>query len=305
MQQLQQQLGQGTSKDSTPSQTSGFEAAFGDDPFGTNTLDDGFGDFVAFPTTPSQDDGFGSFADFGDASHATEMTTGSGSPSNRQKRPVRVRAKTDSGVSRHTTTTEEPPKIPSFRRNSLGQSNPASMGLSLHSTTTPSSMGNSTTRFRHARNRNGTMTRTRPSEQITKIQESKERRSAIKDSLLGALGGDSSHGEITLDNFLGNDRKSAPRRSINDAVSVHSAPAAIRAPPRSTRRLGSQDGDHHSAGSAGTMLNKSRRYQRRMGSTPSVPAKETLKLDIAELAKQGYIEVQDGKMRLVIDVEPG
>jgi hypothetical protein len=48
-----------------------------------------------------------------------------------------------------------------------------------------------------------------------------------------------------------------------------------------------------------------------MGSTPSVsakesnPAKETLKLDIAELAKQGYIEVQNGKMRLVIDVEPG
>lgn len=314
-----QQQGQGTQKDSQPPQASGFETAFGEDPFSSNRVDDGFGDFVAFPTSQNQDDGFGqnqddgfgSFADFGEASLSGD-TTGA-SPSNREKRPVRVRAKTDTGVTRQSMPSEDlgvaPPKFQSMRRNSLGHANPTSIGISLHSTT-PSSMGNSTTRFRHARNRNGVMTRTRPSEQVTKIQESKDRRSAIKDSLLGALGGDSSHGEITLDNFLGSDRKSAPRRGNNDAASVHSAPAAIRAPPRSTRRLSSQD-DHHSAGSAGTMLNKSRRYQRRMGSTPSGTTKEPsntkepLKLDLAELAKQGYIEVQDGKMRLVIDVEPG
>jgi hypothetical protein len=31
--------------------------------------------------------------------------------------------------------------------------------------------------------------------------------------------------------------------------------------------------------------------------------KELVKLDIAQLAQAGYIEVKDGKMRLVIDVE--
>lgn len=299
--------GHGTPKDSSmPSKASGFDATFGDDPFGSSLVEEGFGDFVTFPTSQSQDDGFGSFGDFGEASHADSTM----SPNSQQKRPVRMRAKTDSGTRHSITEEDRPPKFQSMRRNSLGHSNPTSIGVSLHSTTS-SSMGNSTTRFRHARNRTGAMTRTRPSEQFTKIQESKERRSAIKDSLMGALGGDSSHGEVTLDNFLGNDRKAAPRRSNNDGASVHSAPAAIRAPPRSTRRMSSHD-DTHSAGSGGAMFNKSRRYQRRMGSTTSGSVKEAnsntkepLKLDLAELAKQGYIEVQDGKMRLVIDVEPG
>lgn len=315
-QQLQQQQpSHGILKPSTPTQPSGFEATFGDDPFGSNHVDDGFGDFVAFPVSHNNnnnnnhnnhdhDDGFGAFGDFEETSRSAEN-----SPSNRHKRPIRVRAKTDSAVSRHASFEDDlAPKMPSFRRNSVGHSNPVGLGGSIHSNA--SSAGNSTTRFRHSRNRNGVMTRTRPSEQISKIQESKERRNAIKDSLLGALGGDSSHEEVTLDNFLGGSRKTAQRRG-SDAVSIHSAPAAIRAPPRSTRRLSSHD-DHHSAGSGGVSLTKSKRYQRRMGSASSGSVKETIstttrepfKLDIAELAKQGYLEVQDGKMRLVIDVEP-
>jgi hypothetical protein len=58
------------------------------------------------------------------------------------------------------------------------------------------------------------------------------------------------------------------------------------------------DNDHHTVGHDG-VPSTGRRQQRR--STNQKP--QVLKLDIAELAKQGYLEVHDGKMRLIIDVE--
>ena len=59
------------------------------------------------------------------------------------------------------------------------------------------------------------------------------------------------------------------------------------------------DNDHHTVGHDGVPSTGRRQQQRR--STNQKP--QVLKLDIAELAKQGYLEVHDGKMRLIIDVE--
>ena len=62
------------------------------------------------------------------------------------------------------------------------------------------------------------------------------------------------------------------------------------------------DNDHRTVGYDGAPSSRTgRRHMRR--STPQSPKPQVLKLDIAELAKQGYLEVQDGKMRLIIDVE--
>ena len=113
------------------------------------------------------------------------------------------------------------------------------------------------------------------------MEESDQRRSAIRDSLFAAAGDDSNPAnDISLDNFLSKD-DAKPRRSGRDGEgSVRSA--------RSAPALSHSRGGRRSGG--------------RMSATPQ-KKKEAVKLDIAQLAEAGYIEVQDGKMRLVIDVE--
>jgi hypothetical protein len=124
------------------------------------------------------------------------------------------------------------------------------------------------------RRRDGTVSRQRPSERNHRADQSDRRRGAIEESLFAAVGeeGDPAS-DISLSTFLRHDSGS---QANNGSGSVHSAPAA-------------------------TGGGKSRRYNRRMSSSPK--QQEPLKLDIAQLAKSGYIEVHDGKMRLVIDVE--
>lgn len=313
-----------------------FDAAFGSDPFASNVPqianDDGFGaDFVAFPTDtirPSQaatptsndgfgafddnNDGFGAFADFGEAAAPPVP-----SPTGRQSRSSRVRGRPPSGGTRHASMEEsgfgqQPSSV--RRSNSAGDENENVLGS--HS----SRSSRSITQNRHSRFRNGGSTRLRPSEQQSRLYESNSRRSAIKDSLFGALGEDEvddGGGGISLANFLGEvDKKKGPSRTVaGDSASIHSAPAAIR--PRgdrsSRRSVGGRD--DRSVGSGGALRSStgssSRRHQRRptrgssssVATSPSRKPDQTVKLDIAELAKQGYLEVQDGKMRLVIDVD--
>ena len=278
------------------------------DPFEFGGSGDGFADFGAFPSSnniKNNDDGFGSFGDFGET---TGRASDELSPPGKQRRPPRQR----SAASRESSFDEDQfaRKQQSFRRSSIG-SGTTSLNNSIH-TSASSSAGSNIARFRHSRNRNGAVTRTRPSEQHSRIMESNERRSAIKDSLLGALGGnDGADGKVSLGNFLGDHKtRDGVVRRASDSHSIHSAPAAIR-PPRQSRRAGrslGNDSDNHSAGSEPHLQGKSRRYQRKMAAV-ATPTREsskeggTLKLDIAALVEQGYIEVQDGKMRLVIDVD--
>jgi hypothetical protein len=129
--------------------------------------------------------------------------------------------------------------------------------------------------------RDGTVSRQRPSEINQRADQSDRRRGSVKESLFAAVGeeGDPAS-DISLSTFLRHDRGSQANNGSGSgsvhSASVHSAPAA-------------------SGGG------KSRRYNRRMSASPQ--QKAPLKLDIAQLAKAGYIEVHDGKMRLVIDVE--
>lgn len=275
--------------------------------FGTTASDDGFGDFAAF-SADSHDDGFGNFADLGDTSTPTSGL----SPAGRQKRSPRPRG---SGTTRHASVDEDefPAKErQSFRRGSLGSGSGGNLGGSVHTST--SNGGTSAGRYRRPRTRN-VVSRIRPSEQQARMHESNERRSAIKDSLFGALGEEEeASGDVSLANFLGDDKKKeSSHRRASDSHSIHSAPAAIRPPRNSRRSTRNLFDDHHSAGSEPHMHGKSRRYQRKMGTSSGAapvaketPTKknETLKLDLAALAEQGYLEYQDGKMRLVIDVDP-
>lgn len=144
------------------------------------------------------------------------------------------------------------------------------------------------------------------------MHESNERRSAIKDSLFGALGDeDGQGGEISLDNFFGGETKRTGPRRLSDAGSIHSAPATTRPSTRSSRRMSTSSAASDDLQSAGQLHGKSRRYQRKMvqrGSIKESPTKQQqqgpVKLDIAALAQLGSIEVHEGKMRLVIDVDP-
>jgi hypothetical protein len=86
--------------------------------------------------------------------------------------------------------------------------------------------------------------------------------------------------------------------SVGDNGSVRSAPAALHS--------------HHHHGAPPTPASlsgiKSRRWNKKMMLPPAArdtptKKKEAVKLDIAQLAQAGYIEVKDGKMRLVIDME--
>jgi len=95
----------------------------------------------------------------------------------------------------------------------------------------------------------------------------------------------------------------SPRR-VRDSSSVYSAPTIVVNRQRTTA-VSEQD--------AQTMAPETpRRKQRRQNVLATKkedslvgqkPQQQVLKLDIAELSKQGYLEVQDGKLRLVIDVE--
>jgi hypothetical protein len=297
-----------------PKSPTGFDTtgAFGgdtsaaDDPFGIGAsaaggpVDDAFvTDFAAFPSSNNNDDGFGAFADFGD-------TTNSAFPT--EKRPPRP-----------SRGSAPPPRQASIDEEhaSRNQAKPFRRGSSASSVTSGGA-GSNTSRFRHSRSRNaGMSSRLRPSEFASKQNESNERRSAIKDSLFGALGDeDEANGEVSLDNFFGESKKKDRTiRRASDAGSIHSAPATTRPSRRSTRRLSTGISDDlQSTGSGSLHHSKSRRYQRKMGSAPGgraskeSPTKQQtapVKLDIAALAQLGSLEMQDGKMRLVIDVDPG
>ena len=129
--------------------------------------------------------------------------------------------------------------------------------------------------------RDGMVTRPRASEQRLQRENSGRRRGAVRDSLKGALG-DGDEDEPTLASFLKDEKKSSGgRKQSREIGSVHSAPAI------STGRSSSRRYDRSSG---------SRRDRRKTEEQP-------LKLDIAQLAAAGHIEVVDGKMRLVIDVD--
>lgn len=281
--------------------------AFGDnDPFGIGT---------AAPA--SADDGFGGFADFGGTMAPGEQQENAfaafGGPSAQQQggfdsgfddfahRPPKHRSSAPAHVLEGFDRTSSH-RRGAQRRASLGNS----QGVDNHVPHTP--MNN---RFRLRTNSNGGTRRMRPSEQSKMDRDSSERRSAIKDSLFGALGEDDPNNGVSLGSFLGKTSNGSERGSRRSGASVdgsvHSAPAILRPPLRGSRQRRTSIGAD-SVASGGNMAGKSRRYQRKMGIPPTVrdtPTrhKEPVKLDIAALAEQGYLEVQDGKMRLVIDMD--
>lgn len=156
-----------------------------------------------------------------------------------------------------------------------------------------------TRRLKLSRGRDGRVSRIRPSEQNTRFSKSEERRGKISESLMEAIGADDKSSNTgKLSSFLRQDSNATLGSAEKDLASVQSAPAMIRQRRESRERL------------PATTNGKSRRYNSKMqnvpfqrAATPTSVQKETVKLDIAQLVQAGYFEVQDGKMRLVIDVE--
>jgi len=184
--------------------------------------------------------------------------------------------------------------------------------------------------------KDGRIQRMTSTEQRNRIKHSESRRSAVKDSLFSSLGDidDDDDHNIGLSAFLTENKPKARRRgSASGDASVQSAPAADREHHRQVRRgrraSSSQarafDDDYEPAASP-TGRPKSRRFGgstasksmrrlpssgggvRRSNSAASSASSvgdgvKSLKVDLSELAKQGHLEVVDGKMRLVVDVE--
>ena len=282
---------------------------FGNDGFGSSdafgsTGDDGFGSssgggFASFddkfggPRTPTSggrgklkmgddDDGFGDFEAFG------------GSPFKTQKSPGR------SG-SRNSPSQKESPLSPGMQKHRQKiRSSQASSGFpddnnSLRSGRRSSSGGGSTHSRRSTlvRQRDGQVSRSRHSLQT--FQQSSRRRGNVMESLRDALGDSMHETGPSLGTFFGGEKPSRSRRG-DSGGSVQSAPAMI-ARSSSDRRSRRREGSRKSSSST----------------TPTTVPEDTgaaapkssegVKLDLAELAKAGYLEVQDGKMRLVIDVD--
>lgn len=120
----------------------------------------------------------------------------------------------------------------------------------------------------------------------------------------------------SLDNFLGDAEKMKSPRKGRGSATVNSAPPAgvfnlqRPAPGGLNRRRSCESVSHKDHRDMQNVIpeasprRQSRRQSRRKSDiSPQKP--QVLKLDIAGLAKQGYLEVQDGKLRLVLDVGNG
>jgi hypothetical protein len=187
----------------------------------------------------------------------------------------------DGALSRHSTR---------VRRTGSG-GNEHEMGLSLHASREPRAAN-----VRPSRHRSDASSRLGPSERVSRNDRRKNDQ-------------DTDRASVSLGNYLVDVDKTKGPKKARDNASIHSAPAVIVNRDRSSRSSGRVSlnlhrDDHHTASSV--VHEEPRRHGRRVPSKNSAngpPKHEPLKLDIAELAKQGYLEVHDGKMRLVIDVE--
>jgi hypothetical protein len=242
--------------------------------------------------------GFADFADFGSPSLSSSKMMMNKVP----RSPVTMQPKTQQNK-------RGPPMSPFSSTNSSASPRRAThsaaftddaLASSYHSARS-SAMGASSSRRKSngalVRRRDGTVSRARASEASSRHQKSESRRGAIRDSLFDAIGG-SEEPDISLSSFLRQDSQTS-LGSVGDNGSVRSAPAA----PHSHRH-------HHGAPPtpASSSGIKSRRWNKKMMLPPATrdtptKKKEAVTLDIAQLAQAGYIEVKDGKMRLVIDME--
>lgn len=285
----------------------GFDAAAFDafggngDPFAAAApANDGFGDFADFGGAGATSQQQGASADgFGDdfAGFAQQRT------SSRPPKPSTISGYSSNRPDDHRGHSQHQRQQ---RRGSLdvGSSHGLQQEHSTHSA--------SSTRFRLRSKTNGGMRPIRPSEKNSLVRASSERRSAIQESLFGALGEEDANNGMTLESFLGESSKRGGQRttgggSVSGDASIQSAPALLR-PPLRSRRAAAATGMDSVPTTPNSLAGKSRRYQRKMGLTPAArdtptKHKEPMKLDIAALAEQGYLEVQDGKMRLVIDMD--
>ena len=149
--------------------------------------------------------------------------------------------------------------------------------------------------------RDGSDSRVRPGEVRARQERSGSRRGAVKDSLFKFLDDDqndelppprsTSGREPSLSGFL-NETRSKSSRGVDDrSVGVNSCPANVQSAPPTP--------------SGG----KSRRWANKMAAPPRDTAKKSKEvvdaaaIGLGNIAQKGYIEVQDGKMRLVFDVE--
>lgn len=320
--------------------TSAFHTSFGSDPFASSATpafnDDGggFGDFdAAFPAPATEasnarnsaswnGDGFGEFANF----ESDVFLQPAGSSRSSGKRSSHIPSRSTHVDEGGLGGRPHPHGTRATRRS--GSSSYEDEGedvLSLNAREARASTGGSSggTGLRQSRHRIDTPPTTRPS------SGSNDRNSRLVHDRRRTDQG------VSLGNFLGDVEKTKGPRKVRGSSSIHSAPAAVHqssshnshshaTPHRSSMRSRAISGgngwshhsshgrddddndddnnDHRTVGYDGAPSSKTgRRHMRR--STPQSPKPQVLKLDIAELAKQGYLEVQDGKMRLIIDVE--
>jgi hypothetical protein len=186
--------------------------------------------------------------------------------------------------------------------------------------------------------KDGSATRLLPSEERRRSSNSGSRRSAVKDALFSSIGHDVGEADldIPLSSYLMSDqtgRGAVRRGGENSSVGGHStqsAPAADREHYRQRHRQSREHHqEHHSPKNVSSSEHnrdmgsnspvagagsKSRRWNKKMASPSARDSRrshsdghgkrlDNVSIDVAQLAEQGYIEVVDGRMRLVVDLE--